>query len=195
MKLKSQKAGFNSYYRNHSHLGRGCDFHKKPLRIKLSVNGTGEGWLSAFRNLALNLKDWFFLTFQAGGNHFGASNSWQLCFRERRTHPSLTLYVQLFVLERAAVWRKAVRRPFCFCKQNIGDNPLPRYMHIPREGTTFLFIHWGAVFAFKTAQTRPLAPEFCSFFPWFPGVKQVEKSALSMTCHEPAHLLVPALKK
>lgn len=44
-------------------------------------------------------------------------------------------------------------------------------MHIPREGTTFLFIHWGIVFAFKPAQTRPFAPEFCSFFPRFPGSK------------------------
>lgn len=57
MKLKLQKAGFKSYYRNQSHLGCGCDFRKKTLRIKLSLNGAGEGWLSAFSNSALNLQD------------------------------------------------------------------------------------------------------------------------------------------
>lgn len=90
----------------------------------------------------------------------------------------------------------AVRRPFCLCKQNRADNPLPRHTHIPKEGTTFLFIHRGALFAFKTAQTRPIAPEFCPFFLWLlHGIKQVERSALSLTCHEAEHPLVPALKK
>lgn len=115
--------------------------------------------------------------------------------RERRPHPSLTPCIQPLILGRAGACSTAVR-PFCLCKQSRADSPLLRHTHIPTEGTTFLFILRGAVFASKTAQTRPIALEFCPFFLWLPGgIKQVERSALSMTCHEAEHLLVPALKK
>lgn len=144
---------------------------ENPPWIKLSANGTGEGWPSTFSNLALKLQDWFFYDFSSRTKQLWHKQFLTTLLQGKRNPSIFNIGCSLFILERAALWSKAVRRPFCFCTRNIGDSSLPRHMHIPRKGTTFPFIYRGTVFAFKPAQAMPFAPEFYFFFPLIPGSK------------------------